>query len=156
VTVAERALVAMQLLPGHKSHGVNAALARAQIAANSTNTVSPRTSSRARTRFAGCVHRSANGWFQLGVASVVRSGRVGRQALFSFVCNGHWTVWVRAKEQARGSSAWIHPRACLTDSSLQVKYSTLQQVSSSSYSSYRQYLKYSSTWYCMQYAKGSV
>ena len=41
-----------------------------------------RRSSRARTRFAGCVHRSAHGWFQPGVASVLRSGRVGRHALF--------------------------------------------------------------------------
>ena len=41
-----------------------------------------RRSSHARTRFAGCVHRSAHGGCQLGVASVVRSGRVGRHALF--------------------------------------------------------------------------
>ena len=115
--------------------------------------------SHARTRIAGGQHRSSNGGFQLGVASVVRSGRVGRQALFAFVCNGHWTVWVRAKEQARGSSAWIHGShepVGPTPASRSNTVGTLQQVSSSSYSSYRQYLKYSSTWYCMQYAKGSV
>jgi hypothetical protein len=41
-----------------------------------------RRSSHSRTRLAGCVHRSAHGEFQLGVASVVHSGRVGRHALF--------------------------------------------------------------------------
>ena len=38
--------------------------------------------SHARTRIAGCQHRSANGGFKLGVARVVPSGRVARRALF--------------------------------------------------------------------------
>jgi len=38
--------------------------------------------SHARTRIAGCQHRSANGGLKLGVARVVPSGRVARRALF--------------------------------------------------------------------------
>ena len=48
-----------------------------------------RRSLRVRTRLAGCIHRSAHEWFQLGVASVVPSGRVARRVCVCVSSSGN-------------------------------------------------------------------
>ena len=70
---------AVQVAPG--VHGAHACSPCCCTIRCRTNTVSRRGSSRARTRLACCVYRSAHGWLQPGVASVVPSGRVRRHAL---------------------------------------------------------------------------